>query len=136
MWYTIEDIDNFVESTRVLVYNIFGNTEQTLEEIDLNINNLNEESMAEINKCLTQDESMVILKDFAKQIPGTLEYKISTNRYLSFIDSLNSRMVSNLLHKMSADGILESAFDEETNDFIFWAKDNEQDQDNTEDKAL
>jgi hypothetical protein len=38
-------------------------------------------------------------------------------------------MVSNILTKLVSDGIIESAFDTEKNDFIFWVK--EQDDQNS-----
>lgn len=126
MWFTIDDIDKFVESTRVLVYNIFGDKDASVENVDFNIKNLSEESLQEINRCLSQDESKTILLDFVKAVPGKRGfYKISTNKYMEFMESLNTRLVSNILGKLTNDGLLESAFDEEVNDFVFWAKENE-----------
>ena len=37
----------------------------------------------------------------------------------------------NMLNKLSHDGLLESAFDEESNDFIFWVKENENKKENS-----
>jgi hypothetical protein len=37
-------------------------------------------------------------------------------------------MVSNILAKLVGDGLLDSAFDSERNDFIFWIKEDDQKQ--------
>jgi hypothetical protein len=132
MWFIIDDIEGFVESTRVLVYNMFGEEEKNIDDIDLEISNLDSESLTEINRCLTQEESKSIVMDYVKKSKTNEHYTISTDRYMKFIESLNSRLVSNILSKLSSDGHLESAFDEESNDFIFWTKSDEQDKNNTE----
>lgn len=131
MWFIIDDLDRFLDSTRVLVYNMFGENEKDIEDIDINIENLDEESIEEINRCLNKSECKSIMMEYVKNCSNG-NHRISTDRYMKFIESLNSRLVSNLLNKMSTEGLLESAFDEETNDFIFWPKQNEQDKNNTE----
>lgn len=122
-WYDITDLDLFIESTRVLVYSIFGQTNN--DAINIDIKNLNESEKEEMNKCLSNEESMIIAKEFLVIDKNTKTYKISDKRYKKFIDALNARLVSNMLQKLSRDGLLESAFDEESNDFIFWVKEDE-----------
>lgn len=122
-WYDITDLNLFIESTRVLVYSIFGQTND--DAINVDIKNLNESEKEEMNKCLSNEESMVISKEFLVMDKNTKTYKISDKRYKKFIDALNARLVSNMLQKLSRDGLLESAFDEESNDFIFWVKEDE-----------
>lgn len=124
-WYNITDIELFVESTRVLVYAAFGENQKELSEINLNMKDLKPDEQEEVNDCLSQNESMTIAKQYLKPVKskkGKEFYKISEKSYLSLIESLNSRMVSNILQKLSADGILDSAFDSELNDFVFWVK--------------
>jgi hypothetical protein len=53
---------------------------------------------------------------------------------MAFIESLNSRLVSNMLHKLSMEGFLESAFDSNLNDFVFWVKEDEENE-NTDKKS-
>lgn len=121
-WYDINDVDLFVESTRVLVYSSFGaNTTDSPESINIDIKKLNESELLEMNKCLSQKESMTIAKEFLKLTKK--RSIISDKNYFKFIEALNSRMISNMLVKLTQDGLLESAFDEESNDFIFWIKD-------------
>ena len=61
-------------------------------------------------------------------------YIISTKNYLEMIESFNARMISNLLSHLVSQGFIESAFDTEANDFIFWMKDNAEENKNKEQK--
>ena len=36
---------------------------------------------------------------------------------------MNSRMISNLLNGLVSKGLVESSYDSELNDFVFWIKD-------------
>ena len=42
--------------------------------------------------------------------------------FLAIIESLNERMVSNLLNSLVNKGLVETAYDDEDDDFIFWVK--------------
>ena len=130
-WYSINDIDLFVESSRVLVYSAFGQNQTELDDININIASLDDEAKSELDRCLSQQECMIIIKDFLVLSKNGKVSKISEKKYKAFIDSLNARLVSNMLHKLSHDGLLESAFDEESNDFIFWVKENENKKENS-----
>lgn len=124
-WYDIIDLELFVESTRVLVYSSFGNKDNSQEpKIILDIKDLSKEEAIELNSCLSQQESMSICKEFLKNKSNS--YRISDKKYYGFIEALNARMVSNMLNKLTQQGLLESAFDEESNDFIFWVKDEDE----------
>jgi hypothetical protein len=48
------------------------------------------------------------------------------------LESFNDRMVSNILNKLVNDGYLESAFDEKSNDFIFWVVDKNENKESPE----
>lgn len=126
--YEIVDLEKFVESTRTLVYHQFGNKEGLPKNIDSLIQRLNQEELDEMNKCLTQSESLNILQKFIKRQKNkyTKETRVSItdDNYMLYIEELNSRMISNMLAKLASEGLLETAFDEEINDFVFWAKDN------------
>jgi hypothetical protein len=126
--YEIVDLEKFVESTRTLIYHQFGNTEGLPKNIDNLIQRLTEEEVDEMNRCLTQSESLNILQKFVKKQKNkyTKETRVSItdDNYMLYIEELNSRMISNMLAKLASEGLLETAFDEEINDFVFWAKDN------------
>lgn len=134
-WYNITDIDLFIESTRVLVYGAFGETKKELSEINISVQNLEPDEQEEMNNCLSQNESMTIAKQYLKTVKSKKSnktyYRISEKSYMSLIESLNSRMISNMLQKLSKDGVLESAFDSDLNDFVFWVKDDESKDQNT-----
>lgn len=125
--YIITDIDLFVESTRVLVYSLFGTNKNDEDEENFNLSYdaLTEDEQIEIDKCLTHQESAVIAKDFVKikTKKNKKFHTISDQEYVSFMEALNSRLVSNMLNSMTRLGILESAFDDKSNDFIFWVAD-------------
>lgn len=128
-WYTIFDIDGFVETTRILVYDLFGSKNSVKDPFEniKKIQDLSEEEQAELNSVLTQQESLNIVKNMAKikihKKTKQKAYMISEKMFADLLDHLNSRMVSNMLHNLANKGLLEIAFDEEKNDFIFWPKD-------------
>ena len=128
--YEIVDLEKFVESTRTLVYHQFGNKEGLPKNIDSLIERLTEEELDEMNGCLTQSESLNILKKFVKRQKNkhTQETRvnITDGNYMLYVEELNSRMISNMLAKLASEGLLETAFDEEINDFVFWAKDSDE----------
>lgn len=135
-WYDITDIDLFVESSRVLVYAAFGENDkdQDMKEIKIKLEELDEQEKEELNRCLPQQECLAIAKQYLKKFrnkKNEILYRISDSSYMAFIESLNSRLVSNMLHKLSIDGYLESAFDSSLNDFVFWVKDDEPKDQNT-----
>lgn len=125
--YEIIDIEKFVESTRTLVYHQFGNKEGLPKNIDNLIQSLSDEEVDEMNRCLTQSESLNILQKFTKKqrnkYTQETRVSISDDQYMLYIEELNSRMISNMLAKLAGEGLLETAFDEEINDFVFWATD-------------
>lgn len=122
-WYIIKDIKQFINSTRILVFNTFGDIKK-----NDSVYEITPEEEKELNKILSYEESEVLLKEHAKQQKNKktndTRYIISDIKFSKFIDSLNSRMISNMLNNLVNKGILDSGFDDESNDFIFWIKDN------------
>lgn len=41
------------------------------------------------------------------------------------ITALNDRLVSNILNSLVNKGLIETAYDDSRNDFVFWVKDND-----------
>lgn len=125
-WYDITDINKFVESTRVLVYTAFANSDFDIENMSMEFTDLTHEEQLELDRCLSTNETINIAKDFMKvkrEGKNKKNYIISDKGYVDLMDALTTRITANLLHKLSNDGILDSAFDEELNDFVFWTKD-------------
>lgn len=128
-YYTITDIDKFVESTRVLVFDAFGKNEKSnADELTLMMNQLKDHEKEELETVLTQSEAMTIAQDFIKTKKNKRNesiYIISEKKYMEMIESFNSRLVSNMLRNLTGMGILDSAYDSELNDFVFWVKEEE-----------
>lgn len=124
--YNITNIDQFVEASRVLVYHNFGKQGDMVDTSIMVVADLSHEEQIEIDRVLNQTEAMSMSKDFLTESGDEdNQYKISEKNYLRFLDSLTGRLVSNMLNKMVSQGLLESAFDDEANDFVFWVKDEE-----------
>jgi hypothetical protein len=124
-WYNITDLSEFIEASRVLIYNNFGKEGETVDVSKVSISKLTPEEQTEIQQVLNQIEAVAIAKEFLVENDSHEQdkYRISDKNYLKFLDSLNDRLVSNMLNKMVGQGLLESAYDDKTNDFIFWMKD-------------
>lgn len=131
VWYCINDLDEFVDGARKLVFKFFGNTNDLADDsLSDNISNLSKEEIEELDTTLTHDESMLIVKSLAKKKTlkkaKTTRYYITDKILASIIEELNARMISNILTRLTSRGILESAYDSEIDDFVFWVKDEDQ----------
>lgn len=128
--FIIDDLAKFIESTRVLIFNSFGKTDDddrsTIDEKSFLSSLLSADQLLELNQVLTQVECEVIAKDFVKEKVNKktkkISYMISTSKYMQMIESFNSRMISNMLHNMVNKGLIETAYDSTANDFVFWIK--------------
>ena len=126
--YEIIDLPAFVESSRVLVYSSFGENKNPEDHFILK-SKLSETEATELDNVLTQEECMAIAKNYVKLKRGKISkrkaYFIDSKHYMQMISSLNDRLVSNLLRNLVSEGLVETAFDSESNDFIFWVKEDE-----------
>jgi Tfp pilus assembly pilus retraction ATPase PilT len=125
-WYVIKNMKDFVNQTRILVFNSFGSTKPE-NDMDALMDSLKPEDQDELDNILSYDESVVMTKDLAKKQKNKKtkknRYLITDDIYHNIIKSFNDRMVSNLLNSLVNKGLVETAFDEKTNDFMFWIKD-------------
>jgi tRNA C32,U32 (ribose-2'-O)-methylase TrmJ len=136
-WFAIVNLDSFVNSTRVLVYELFGDQDkeknENIAKTNTDYEKLTNIEKKEINECLTHQESLLISKDFITEKESKKlkkkKYIISDKNYLLFLESLNARLVSNMLSKMVKQELLDTAFDEESNDFVFWLKEDNNEKD-------
>lgn len=114
-WYSILNIDNFIKKIRKFSFDKF-----------IEINNSNDENIIKLNTkndvdfLITIEETKNIIMPMIKI--NKQGYKISEKKIYKIVEKLNSRMISNSLSNMVSEGILESAFDSELNDFVFWEK--------------
>jgi hypothetical protein len=120
-WFVVKDKDHLIESTRILVFNSFGNTESNVK---LSINSQDQEELDTIlsfNE--TENIMMPHLRKQRNKRTNAERYLLEDKQYQEIIQLLGSRMVSNILHGLVKKGLVESAFDTECNDFIFWVPD-------------
>jgi hypothetical protein len=126
--YVIKDLDSFINTTRTLVFNNFGKLDKQSSDIDI-LDQVGADEIDEFNAVLSYDESITIAKEILKKQINkkTLKerYLVSDSMYMQIVESLNARMVGNILNNLVNKGLVETAFDEESNDFIFWCVDND-----------
>jgi hypothetical protein len=125
-WYLVPDLDNFTDKARAIVYNNFG-TWQNKDELDILIDDVKEKDQEEFDKLLSHQESLVIIKTLVKKQKNIktkeIRYKINDDIFADIVYKLNDRMVSNIVNSLVQKGLVESAFDSDANDFVFWIKD-------------
>lgn len=128
--YIITDLNEFVYSLRQIVYAGFGDSLSKVEDdedIDM-LFKLNPEEMQELDSVLSQSECILIIKPNIKKQKnkkGKTRYIINEEQFNRIVDDFNSRLVSNLLANLVNKGVIETAYDQERDDFIFWIKENE-----------
>jgi hypothetical protein len=114
-WFVIKDKDQFIESTRILVFNSMGDKESNLKFT------LNPEDKDELDSILSFDETKnIMIPHFRKQINKRSKkerYLLEDSKYEEILELVGSRMVSNILHNLVKKGLVEC------NDFIFWIPD-------------
>lgn len=131
-WFIVTNLDEFVNKARSIVFNNFG--KWTENPIDALLDDVMESEQEELNDILSLQESLVIVKTFLRKQhhkkTGETRYIINEKIFADIVYSLNDRMVSNILTNLVQKGLVESAFDNESNDFVFWIKDDEKDENN------
>lgn len=125
--FIINNMDEFVLKTRTIIYNLFLENAKDPNDIDIMFQEIAQIHNDEFNESLSQEEATTIIKQFVtKQInrkTKQIRYLITNDSYIKILENLNARMVSNILNSLVNKGFLESAYDTESNDFVFWVKD-------------
>jgi hypothetical protein len=139
-WFEIIDLNKFIESTRVLVFNSFGTTNKNKpDELTFILEALEPAEVDELNTVLTQEECLIISQDFFKKQTHKktkqIRHMINNNQYLELVESFNSRMISNMLNNLVNKGMLETAYDNTSNDFVFWVKETNDEKENKKPKT-
>jgi hypothetical protein len=134
-WFIINDLEEFTDKTRSIVYNNFGQWSENLKD-PISIDDVVPDELEEFNKVLSHQESLLIVKQFVKKEKNKktkkVRYILDDKIFTKIIDDLNKRMVSNILSGLVQRGLVESAFDEDANDFIFWTRDKHENQNKEE----
>jgi hypothetical protein len=137
-WFVINDLDEFTDKARNIVYNNFGlSDDEDKSEIDSIIDTIEDNDKKELDKVLSHNESLAIIKASIKKEKNRrtkkIRYILNDIIFADIIYSLNDRMVSNIIGSLVKKGLVESAFDNEKNDFIFWVKEDDEIKKQTED---
>jgi hypothetical protein len=126
-WFFINDFDDFVDHSRSLVFKFFGEVNKIADDsMTASLYEMTTKETEEMNETLTHDESAIIIKNHArKQVnkkTKEIRYCLTDELLQSIIEDLNNRMISNILNSLVNKGVLDSAYDSDQNDFIFWVK--------------
>lgn len=125
--FLIKDVKNFIDATRTMVFVNFAQDDNMSPIKIITLNDLTQKDQDELNGILSYDEALMIAKEHMKKQKNSksskIRYIISDSSYANMVTSMHSRMVSNILTKLVDKGVVETAFDAESNDFVFWVKD-------------
>lgn len=125
-WFVINDLDDFVDKARAIVYTNFGKWDQA-SEVDALIDDVAENEKEEFDKILSHDECVAITKSIVKKQKNKkskeIRFVLNEDLFADLIKSFNDRMVSNILQSLVKKGLVESSYDSEINDFVFWIND-------------
>jgi uncharacterized Zn finger protein len=127
-WLEVVNVDKLIKFSRKIIYHNFDedNDDLTdtefLQKVDASTD---QEDEKEIESLLPFGECRAIFKPFLVRVlsKDDLYYKIKEDDYDEILIQMNRRMVSNIVKGLVAKGLVESAFDNDKNDFVFWVKD-------------
>jgi len=132
-WLEIVNLDKLVDFSRKVIFYNFDETNDGLNDNDFmdKIEKIENKDCEELERLLPKDEVKAIFSDmtFKKKNKNTKKISlfIKQEDYDDLLSQLNQRMVSNIVKGLVSRGVVESAFDSDKNDFVFWIKkDNEQ----------
>ncbi len=131
-WFVIKNLEDFTDKARSIVFNNFGVWDDA-STIDIMIDTVKDEEQAELDKVLSHKESVLIIKNIAKKQKNKTtkknRYVINEDLFVEIVESLNNRMISNILQSLVSKGLIESSYDSDINDFVFWVKEHEEKKD-------
>jgi hypothetical protein len=133
-WFIIKDLDGFIEASRALVFNNFGtNQKEGIDPLALSVSDLDQD---ELDSVLSYDETKNIIVDLLRKQTNKrnqkIRYLLNNDLYMKIISAIGDRMTSNILNSLVNRGLVETAYDENADDFIFWVKENENDKPETD----
>ena len=127
-WFIIANLSEFTDKARAIVYNNFG-VWSNKSDLDVIIDDVVENEKEEFDKILSHQESLVIVKENIKKernkLTKKIRYILNDEMFAEIVHKLNDRMVSNIISGLVQKGLIETAFDSEANDFVFWVKEEE-----------
>lgn len=112
--FVISDIEGFCDATRDLVaYDLHGvSRKKSVEE--------------NLDDFITLKQIESIVQDLSLDTDhNDDEIRINIDIYEDILEEVSTQIYGTALAKLAADGFLESAWDENLNDMVFWVKDPE-----------
>lgn len=126
-WFVIKDIEAFVNTSRELIFQNFDTSVK-----DSTISEISEDEKKELDNLLSYQEAWTLIKPLLKKQKhkktGEIRFKLSDDIYFQILESLNGRLLSNILNGLVNKGLVETAYDSDANDFIFWVKKDDPDE--------
>lgn len=127
-WLEISNLKKFTNYIRTMVFKSFSNEDEEVDVLNC-FANLTDKEKEELDNVLGLKECSIIIKGIAKRIrhkqTKRVKYLVNGDMLNQIIEDVNQRMVSNIIQVLVSKGVLETAFDEEKNDFVFWTKESE-----------
>lgn len=130
-WMEIVNVDKLTDFTRKVIFHNFDNQNNRLTDQEFleKVKRIKSEDSEEMERLLPFNEVRTILKSFLKKRKNkkTQETKLfmKESDYDQILLEFNQRMISNIVQGLVKKGVLETAFDDEKNDFVFWVKNNQ-----------
>jgi hypothetical protein len=127
--FVIKDIDYFTNYSRRIIFDSYDQNSDNVKTdlIDHAIDNLSKKDKEELDKILSYEEALNIVKSIAKiqthKITKEKRYVITDDSYMEILQCLGDRMTSNILNGLVNRGIIDTAYDSDIDDFVFWVKD-------------
>lgn len=135
-WLEVVNVKKLVDFSRKIVYHNFDedNSDLSDREFLAKVDGI-QENNKELDHLLPYGECRVMINPYLVRVVSKTEdyYKIKEDDYDDFLVQLNRRMVSNIVKDLVSKGLVESAFDNEKNDFVFWVKGDEDETEREED---
>jgi len=124
--YIIDNIEEFAENSRKLVFNHFGEQKTDTKSDDDLLSNLDPKEEKELDSILSLKEAIAIVISLTRvqkhKMTQDKRYIINDKIFVDILEALNNRLVSNILTNLTNKGLIESADDSTLNDFVFWVK--------------
>ena len=124
-WYEIYDLTAVVDFIRKLVYDSFSDPVDynDIEQNEMGMLDikLTTEETQELNKLLSIEECLSVVKPRLKPTKDNT-YLLNGNIFEQMVYDINGRMISNTMRSLVERDLLEVAFDDNKNDFVFWLK--------------
>lgn len=131
-WLEVVNVKKLINFSRKIIYHNFDEENNSLSDTDFlkKVDGM-EESNEEMDTILPFGECKAIFQPYLVRVISKHDvyFKIKEDDYDEVLVQLNKRMVSNIVKDLVNKGMVESAFDNDKNDFVFWVKQDEKDSD-------